>query len=121
MKVLVKETNYWSIDIPTDSPDVAKEEAQEIYQTRGFEAFSDEGHDWVWEVSDSDADSEFEILYKVTSAICYEVEAPSKEEAIRLFKEEEDISAYTVDSIMDSPLDMDDIEIIGVDEVKTTS
>ena len=67
---------------------------------------------------------EFEILYKVTSAIFYEVEAPSKEEAIRLFKDDiwhdihlndgKDISAYTVDSIMDSPLDMDDIEIIEV-------
>tara|TARA_R110000824_G_scaffold135019_1_gene298026 strand:+ start:53 stop:310 length:258 start_codon:yes stop_codon:yes gene_type:complete len=63
---------------------------------------------------DSAADSQFEILYKVTSAICYQVEAPSRDLAMRLFKEEEDISSYTIDSIMDSPLDMDDIEIIEV-------
>ena len=64
---------------------------------------------------------EFEILYRITSTIFYQVEAPSKEEAIRLFKEEENISNYTLDSILDDPLDMDDILIIGVDEAKTTS
>lgn len=64
---------------------------------------------------------QFEILYRITSTIFYQVEAPSKEEAIRLFKEEENISNYTLDSILDDPLDMDDILIIGVDEAKTTS
>ena len=64
---------------------------------------------------------QFEILYKITSTIFYQVEASSKEEAIRLFKEEENISNYTLDSILDDPLDMDDILIIGVDEAKTTS
>ena len=64
---------------------------------------------------------QFEILYKITSTIFYQVEASSKEEAIRLFKEEENISNYTLDSILDDPLDMDDILIIGVDEAKTAS
>ena len=64
---------------------------------------------------------QFEILYRITSTIFYQVEAPSKEEAIRLFKEEENISNYTLDSILDDPLDMDDILIIGVDEAKTAS
>ena len=64
---------------------------------------------------------QFEILYKITSTIFYQVEASSKDEAIRLIKEEENISNHTIDSILDDPLDMDDILIIGVDEAKTAS